>query len=146
LNESDHRPRKQGEIEFNEGVICLARLISLGHFREAESLGGGMIVGLDNHLFYGIASTSAAPFILELYGEWKGVSLSLDNSNVKRASEYTQLMTVWKIQDLNLLAPRLKAACDYHMERSRDTTDVQNFEFDRQKGSEMTIDVFCGAG
>jgi len=28
--------------------------------------------------------------------------------------------------------PRLKAACDYHMERIRDTTDVQNFEFDRR--------------
>jgi len=132
LNASDDRPRKQGKIEFNEGSICLARLISLGHFRDAESLGGGMIAGLDNYLFYGIASTSVAPFILDLYKEWKGLSFSLDNSNVKRASEYTALMTVWKTHDLNLLVSRLKTACDYHMERSRDTTDVENFEFDRR--------------
>lgn len=130
INGSDKRPRKQGKIEFNAGSIWLARLICFGHFREAETLADGMIVGLNDRLFYGIEFTTVAPFILDLYASWKGVSLSLDKFKAKRAAAYDNLLSVWRTEDLGVLMPALLAACDYHVERSRSLTDDEYFEFD----------------
>jgi hypothetical protein len=143
LNSSDRRLRKQGKIEFNEGSICLARLIAMGHLGEAGFLADKMIVGLHEGLFYGVDSTSVAPFIFDLFASWKGIDLKWDGMSIKRATAYDNFLMVWETQDMDAFMSGLLAAADYHMQRSQCLNDEDFFEFDCYLDRVHAVEIFA---
>lgn len=129
LNESDKRRRKQGKLAFNDGGLCLARLLTLGLGREAELLNERMLRGLHDRLFYGEKATTAAPFIFDLYAGFRGTSVSFEKMEVKRANVYDKLLPLWSTTNVEQLAPAILSACDFHVSRSQEHSDEESFEF-----------------
>ena len=130
VNALDHRPEKQGRIDFNEAGIFLARLIALGYFSEANKLLPRMLLALKENLYYGIDSTKATPFIFNLYAKSQGQSISYDGFEVERVDLYEKLVELLPSDNLNEVISNLTRACDYHEERGQYGNDEVSYEYD----------------
>jgi hypothetical protein len=130
LNALDRRPEKQGKIDYNEAGIFLARLIALGCFAESEQLYSRVLLAAKENLFYGIGSTTATPFIFDLYAKSQGQSISSGDFDAKRVDLYEKLVELLPGGDLTEVGSTLTKACDYHMERGQYSNDEMDYEYD----------------
>jgi hypothetical protein len=130
VNALDRRPEKQGKIDYNEAGIFLARLIALGYPAEAEQLYSRMLSAAKENLFYGMDSSTATPFIFNLYAKSQGQTFLSVDFDAKRVDLYEKLVELLPGDDLTEVSSALTKACDYHMERGQYSNDEMDYAYD----------------
>lgn len=125
------RPTSEPSVWFNYAALELARSVVLGC--DAASVASATLIwsGLQDGLFYYVNNTRVAPFIIGLYSEFVGLSLPAYPVTPMNDPVYAKLAEVWTTEDTYVIVEALLAACDLHIERARNTTKREVFEFSR---------------
>jgi hypothetical protein len=99
-------------------TLTLAHAMATQEDAYAEFLGNRVLKSITarDGKFTGWDMAPFEPFIMKLFGLWKGVDLKFDGVKVCPQGVYQEILDAW--HDETALAKAMTAACDYHCLRS----------------------------
>jgi len=124
-----HLPNGTAPCNLNDVSLNLARAVALGNFTDADAMATIIWPGLLDGLFGRIDDSRVWPFILRLYASWKGIAQPKSRVRPRSVPIYDRVLDYWDSADTSSLESALISACDLHVERSRASTDREDFEF-----------------
>jgi hypothetical protein len=121
-------PECAGTGDGADAALSLARCVTIGCDSTAHDI-ASTILQDPNGVIYGIKSTRIPAFIFSLYSRNAALALPEEIAKVPIREPYSELLTVWDTDDVERLSMALVAACDFHVERSREHNNREYFEF-----------------
>src|SRR5262249_15660976 len=92
----------------------------------AESLAARLVRSLDDkNIYFGCTQSAFAPFMMKLWGLFRGLEIDVVRPKVEPLGIYQGILDVWR--DDAAIAGAVSAACDYHLEHTRERHPYPEF-------------------
>jgi hypothetical protein len=126
----------------NDVALSLALSISLGFLGDAEALGKILVTGLADCLLSKNRHSHLLPFMVRLFCDWSAFPLP-DTNEMASLGGYESLMMTWRSKELDPIANAISKAADFHILRSRDSSNRESFEFDRTAFRAFPVEILA---
>jgi len=128
LFKADTRRNRSPRLSRNTLSLGVARAAALGLMQDCRALGQVLHEESETGLFQRDASV-VAPFILRLYCQWQGIAAAPLGVSSTEPKEYGEILESWSTASSGRIGELLERACDLHLDRAREHTDNETFEF-----------------
>jgi hypothetical protein len=128
LFRADARRKRNPRLSRNTLALGVARAAALGLLRDCRSLGQVLLEESETGLFQR-DSSMVAPFIARLFSQWQGIEAPSVGGDSSEPEEYGEILRSWSTASSEEMNRLLERACDLHLDRAREHTDDETFEF-----------------
>lgn len=129
---------RRSMLRHNEAALALGQLMALGLFREAESLRSIITNGIEEGFFHQSDPGQLQPFLLSLLA-----SREHKETNLEQANGFHPLFDNWRTTDQETWTSITNTACDFHIDRSRESNDQENYEFEDEAFRAFPIEILA---
>jgi hypothetical protein len=132
-------------ILFNEAALGLALLLTVGALERARDLGRMLLRYARDQIFHKGGARKVGALMLKLIAEW--MSAKFDESDfepfVDDLGGYKPIADTWCSNNTDEFANAIYAACDYHMDRSKDSTNDEMYEFEEDPYRVLPVEILA---
>jgi hypothetical protein len=139
--ELPHRPSRS---LINQDGITLLRAIAIGMQDNAALTHAMMLYGMSENLYGGYEYTTLGVFALRIMSSYLNLPDPFEEKKIKHFQGYDVILTEWNKEDVSdELVRGLLAACDYHIEQSREITNASFYEISGEEFYLFPVEILA---
>lgn len=132
---------RESRLDLNACCLVMALAVVVDRTDVVKAMGDLVLSGLQEGLFHDSMASSLAPFLLRVVGKWGEAAEREFGSRVRRAASLDRLADCCWSESSEDVREALLKACDYHLERSRESTRTEHFEFAHQPYRILPVEI-----